>query len=62
MRVLFWNTHKNKQINPVLLDLIKENEITFVLNVMQELIRINQIQKAALVEFDSIEGAKDETT
>ena len=33
-----------------------------VLNVMQELIRINQIQKAALVEFDSIEGAKDETT
>ena len=30
MRVLFWNTHKNKQINPVLLDLIKENEITFV--------------------------------
>lgn len=32
-----------------------------VLTVMQELIRINQIQKAALVEFDSIEGPADET-
>lgn len=32
-----------------------------VLNVMQELIRINQIQKAALAEFDTIEGTADET-
>ena len=26
MRYLFWNTHKNEQINPVLCDLIIENQ------------------------------------
>ena len=30
MRYLFWNTHKNEQINPVLCDLIIENGISVV--------------------------------
>lgn len=30
MNVLFWNTHKNKRINKILIDLISENNVTFV--------------------------------
>ena len=30
MRYLFWNTHRNKDINPVLRDLIVDNKITIV--------------------------------
>ena len=30
MRYLFWNTHRNEQINPVLCDLIVENGISVV--------------------------------
>ena len=30
MKYLFWNTHKNEQINPVLCDLIVENGISVV--------------------------------
>lgn len=30
MKVLFWNTHKNNNINSVLLDVIVENEISMV--------------------------------
>lgn len=30
MRYLFWNTHKNKKINPILCNLISENHISIV--------------------------------
>ena len=30
MKILFWNTHKNKEINPVLCDLIVENNISLI--------------------------------
>lgn len=28
MKVLFWNTHKNREINPILSELIIENDIS----------------------------------
>ena len=31
MKYLFWNTHKNKEINPILCDLIIENDISVVI-------------------------------
>lgn len=31
MKVLFWNTHQNKDINPILYEIIVENDISIVI-------------------------------